>query len=202
MENTYALEAVGLDRVKIGRTRNVVARALELQVGCPAPLRLIGFSPNDIERSLHARLRSYRIQGEWFALNDDSRAVITHHMRTRHIVQEIEMPKAPASLSSRDPSTRSIAVRLPSDLSAAIDAYCAEHNTTASELLRGLVSAWVYGESALSGPDAGYTQAKSMASQIAHAALRDALASVPDTHEGAQAMLKGYYESQADRRRG
>lgn len=105
-------------------------------------------------------------------------------------------------LSSKDPTTRSIAVRLPQDLAAAIDAACAEQNITHSEFLRALVSSWVYGQSNLSGPDAGYQQARSMASQLAHAAVSKALETLPESHEGAQTMLQGYYQGLADRRRG
>jgi hypothetical protein len=111
------------------------------------------------------------------------------------------MPRGP-NLSSQDPSNRVIAVRLPGDLASAVDAACAEQNITASEFLRGLVSSWVYGKTQLSGPDEGYAQARAMASQLAHAALRKALALVPDSHEGAQEMLQGYYAEQAERRRG
>lgn len=111
-------------------------------------------------------------------------------------------PNTPAqTLSSRDPSTRSIAVRLPGDLAAAIDAACAEQQITASEFLRGLVSQWVYGSTQLAGPDEGYAQARSMASQLAHAALRQALAQIPESHDEARSMLQGYYGEQAERRK-
>jgi hypothetical protein len=106
------------------------------------------------------------------------------------------------SLSSRDPSTKSVAVRLSPDLASAVDAVCEEQGITASEFLRGLVSSWVYGKTQLSGPDEGYTQAKSMAAQLAHAALRSALASLPESHDGAATMLQGYYAEQAERRKG
>lgn len=103
-------------------------------------------------------------------------------------------------LSSRDLTTRSIAVRLPPDLVSAIDAACAEQDITASEFLRGLVSQWAYGKSQLAGPDEGYTQARSMAAQLAHAALKRALGELPSDHDGARSMLEGYYIDQAERR--
>jgi hypothetical protein len=90
---------------------------------------------------------------------------------------------------------------LPADLANAIEAACAEQNITASEFLRGLVSSWFYGVSQLAGPDAGYAQAKSMASQLAHAALRKALAEIPNEHGEAVTMLQGYYGDQAERRK-
>ena len=113
------------------------------------------------------------------------------------------MPKfrSGGSLSSRDPSVQSVAVKLPADLIAAIDAACVEQGITKSEFLRGLVSQWVYGKSQLSGPDEGYAQARAMASQLAHAALSRALDGLPDSHETATAMLQGYLTEQANRRR-
>ena len=104
------------------------------------------------------------------------------------------------TLSSRDPSNKSIAVRLPPDLVAAVDAACAEQGITQSELLRTLVASWAYGESKLSGPDAGYLQGRAMAAQLAHAALRKALESLPSSPDEAHEMLQGYLGEQADRR--
>jgi hypothetical protein len=82
---------------------------------------------------------------------------------------------------------------LPADLVAAIDAACDEANITHSEFLRALVEQWAYGKSQLSGPDAGYAQARSIAAQLAHAAVRQALDNLPSTNEEARSMLEGYY---------
>ncbi len=109
--------------------------------------------------------------------------------------------KPGGQLSSRDPSTKAIAVRLPPDLLAAIDHACAEQNITHSELLRGLVSQWAYGQSQLAGPDEGYAQARSIASRLAHAALKRALESMPESYEEGRQMLQGYYNEQAAKRR-
>lgn len=98
------------------------------------------------------------------------------------------------SLSSRDPSSKAVAVRLPADLAAAVEHACNENNITASELIRGLVSQWVYGKSQLAGPDEGYAQARSMATRLAHVALKQAIASLPESYDGAQQMLQGYYK--------
>lgn len=105
------------------------------------------------------------------------------------------------TLSSRDPSTKSIAVRLPPDLVSAVDAACTEQGITASEFMRALVSEWAYGRSQLSGPDEGYAQARSMASQLAHAAIKKALGELPDTHEQAIEMLRGYFGELAGARK-
>jgi hypothetical protein len=106
------------------------------------------------------------------------------------------------ALSSRDPTSKPIAVRLPADLVAAIEHACREHNITASELLRGLVSQWVYGKTALSGPEEGYTEARSMATRLAHAALKEALEKLPLDHGRATEMLNGYYEREREERKG
>ena len=97
-------------------------------------------------------------------------------------------------LSSRDPSSRPIAVRLPADLVAAVDHACAEHDISPSELIRGIVSQWAYGKTQLAGPDEGYAQARDMAVQIAHAAVQQALEALPDSHSGAKQMLEGFRE--------
>ena len=105
-------------------------------------------------------------------------------------------------LSSRTGTSKPIAVRLPNDLAAAVEQGCAAQGITPSELLRDLVAKWAYGGSALAGPDAGYTQARSMATRLAHAALAQALDSIPEEHEQARAMLEGHYNARAERRRG
>lgn len=103
-----------------------------------------------------------------------------------------------SSLSSLDPSSRVIAVRLPSDLLAAVDAECIAKDITPSEFLRGLVSTWVYGDTQLKGPDEGYAQARAMASQIAHVAVQRALETMPSDFNGARTLLEGHRE---DRKR-
>lgn len=117
----------------------------------------------------------------------------SNHLRSNHREQ--------AALSSRDQTTKSIAVRLPSDLASAVAVACEQQGITASELLRALVAQWAYGQSQLAGPDAGYEQARSMASQLAHAALRQALTKLPTSYNEARSMLEGYYAEQANRRK-
>ncbi len=109
--------------------------------------------------------------------------------------------KSGGSLSSRDPSTQTVAVKLPADLLAALESTCEQQGLTKSEILRGLVSQWVYGKSQLSGVDEGYAQARSMATQLAHVALSRALTALPDSHGAAATMLQGHFEEQAERRR-
>lgn len=96
-----------------------------------------------------------------------------------------------SGLSSLDPSSKTVAVRLPADLASAVKLACAQHGMTPSEFLRSLVSEWAYGKTQLTGPDEGYTEARSMATQLAHAALKDALAGLPGDHQAARTMLQG-----------
>lgn len=105
------------------------------------------------------------------------------------------------ALSSRLSTAHTISVRLAPDLAAAVDAACEKQGTTHSEFLRDLISRWVYGESQLSGPDEGYSQARSMATQLAFVALKKALSELPDSHQAARSMLDGYHDKEAHRRR-
>jgi hypothetical protein len=84
-------------------------------------------------------------------------------------------------------------VRLPADLVAAVEHACREHNISPSELLRSLVSQWVYGDGALKGPEAGYAEARSMATRLAHVALKEAIKRLPLDHDRANSMLQGFY---------
>lgn len=64
----YFIEAVGFDLVKVGKTTRIERRLPELQIGSPAPLRLIkvvaGYSHE--ETTLHRRWAEHRSHGEWF----------------------------------------------------------------------------------------------------------------------------------------
>lgn len=56
------------DAVKIGFSDNPFNRIKELQVGNPERLKIIAMFPGSmrLERNIHARLKQYRINGEWF----------------------------------------------------------------------------------------------------------------------------------------
>lgn len=57
----YFIEAVGLDRVKIGRALNdeaLVGRFEAVQCGCPVE-----------EQALHERFAASRVRGEWYVLS-------------------------------------------------------------------------------------------------------------------------------------
>lgn len=66
----YIIQSAVTGCVKIGRTKDVDARLLQLQTACPHKLRIIVHMPGEghMERVLHRELKHYRIRwnGEWF----------------------------------------------------------------------------------------------------------------------------------------
>lgn len=64
----YFLEAVGLQRIKIGYSKDPEARLKSLQTGSPVPLVEIGRIPGDqqSETDLHQQFDHLRLDGEWF----------------------------------------------------------------------------------------------------------------------------------------
>ncbi len=74
----YFIEAVGQDRIKIGKADDPEARLKQLQTGCPVPLRLLGIinCQAGIERTLHAKFAEDNIQGEWFQATEAIRKYI------------------------------------------------------------------------------------------------------------------------------
>ncbi len=56
------------ERVKIGWSRNVVARISQLQTANPEPISLLGVMPGGLalERQLHRQFHDARLAGEWF----------------------------------------------------------------------------------------------------------------------------------------
>lgn len=65
----YFIEAVGLGKIKIGRTKgDVMERLRALSTGSPCQLRLLGHIDGDhsTERSLHLKFSHIRMDREWF----------------------------------------------------------------------------------------------------------------------------------------
>jgi hypothetical protein len=65
----YFVECMGGDgHIKIGYSKNPVARLPKLETGCPYPLKLIAFykAPQELEFFLHFLFRDLRETGEWF----------------------------------------------------------------------------------------------------------------------------------------
>lgn len=74
----YLVEAVGCDRVKIGRAQNPSRRLEELQIGSPFQLIIRAvFNEEDwSERALHLKFNHLRTRGEWFKYTDEIRDFI------------------------------------------------------------------------------------------------------------------------------
>ncbi len=64
----YFIEAVGIDRVKIGFSQDVPKRLRKLQASSPVPLRVIKQVQGSIESEqvLIRVFEKYRVHGEWF----------------------------------------------------------------------------------------------------------------------------------------
>lgn len=66
------------DHYKIGKTKNVKRRFIQLQSSMPYPLRLEHQSQHDnvvqVERELHTMFHDKWIRGEWFKLSDEDLA--------------------------------------------------------------------------------------------------------------------------------
>lgn len=70
----YLVKAVGTNRCKIGRARDVNKRFIDLKTQSPFPLKLIAsFYVDDTvdqEKRLHKVASAFRVHGEWFELPD------------------------------------------------------------------------------------------------------------------------------------
>ncbi len=74
----YFVEAVGLERIKIGTTTHLARRLSSLRVASPVPLRLVFDEPGgeDREAALHDRFDDYRVTGEWFEFSGALRSYL------------------------------------------------------------------------------------------------------------------------------
>ena len=75
---------------KIGiTTKTPQSRVVELQTGSPTKITISGYSYNinalAMERKLHEKFASKRLEGEWFSLNDDDVAIIHHHFENNYL---------------------------------------------------------------------------------------------------------------------
>jgi len=64
--------------VKIGTTRDIRKRLVDLQCGSPIPLRLLASCAggNSVELAYHRRFAAHRLHGEWFERHDELEAEI------------------------------------------------------------------------------------------------------------------------------
>lgn len=74
----YFIEAIGHDRIKIGKADNPEVRLKQLQTGSHAELRLIGTIAAEAarEQEMHQAFATDRIRGEWFAATPELREYI------------------------------------------------------------------------------------------------------------------------------
>lgn len=74
----YFIEAVGIDRIKIGVSRDPEARVQQLSTGSPFPLNLLGKLRGgpELERQLQHQFAALHITGEWFHASQELRAFL------------------------------------------------------------------------------------------------------------------------------
>jgi hypothetical protein len=74
----YFVEAVGQDRIKIGKADDPETRVRQLQTGSAVELRLLAVTLGQpsLEAELHAAFANDRIQGEWFRASNELRDYI------------------------------------------------------------------------------------------------------------------------------
>jgi hypothetical protein len=63
---TYVIEAVGQGLVKIGKSRNPLARMSQLQTSNAHELKMVAVVSGDHESALHQLHAAHRVGGEWF----------------------------------------------------------------------------------------------------------------------------------------
>jgi hypothetical protein len=68
-------------RVKIGVATNPASRMMEMQVGCPWPMTIVGMVPGSypLESELHKRFKVHRLDGEWFRYAPEIKQFVREH---------------------------------------------------------------------------------------------------------------------------
>lgn len=64
--HVYFVEAVGLERIKIGKSRRPVARLRELAAVVPVHTSLLACVTGISEERVHSMFAKWRLHGEWF----------------------------------------------------------------------------------------------------------------------------------------
>lgn len=88
----YFIEAVGIDRVKIGTSINPEQRLLKLTHYMPCDVRLMKVVEGGYreEHALHHRFRDHRVKGEWFVLSAIREEIDSIEGTLEHIVKAME----------------------------------------------------------------------------------------------------------------
>ena len=68
-DNLYIIQSDVTGMIKVGRSKDPQKRLKQLQTGNPNKLKLIASFKGEgwKEKTLHERLRRYRLEGEWFS---------------------------------------------------------------------------------------------------------------------------------------
>lgn len=82
----YFIQPVDGGPVKIGKSEDPRKRLREIQTGHPAKLQIVGLIDGDesLERELHRKFAHLRLEGEWFALENDLLEYINEINRESH----------------------------------------------------------------------------------------------------------------------
>jgi len=74
----YFILAADVNRVKIGKTINIVSRLSKLNTDSPVDLELIAYflAPESAERFIHCIFDKYRVRGEWFIYSEQIKNVV------------------------------------------------------------------------------------------------------------------------------
>lgn len=92
----YFVEAVGLDKIKIGTTSNSPRHRLQmLQNACPVQLKLLALVKGgvEIEDHIHAAFQNSRCHGEWFYATADLRNYISTLSASVHEDAEFDLTR-------------------------------------------------------------------------------------------------------------
>lgn len=68
--------------IKIGYTKDILARISQLQTSSPLPITVLGLQKGDVsdEKRVHNHFASIRMRGEWFGQSEDDQSVIIKYM--------------------------------------------------------------------------------------------------------------------------
>jgi hypothetical protein len=75
----YAIEALGLNTIKIGWTQHLKSRLSAIRTSCPVEVRLLGVTPGNRtdEVAMHQQFEDCRVRGEWFRATPELRAEVS-----------------------------------------------------------------------------------------------------------------------------
>lgn len=97
-QHLYLIQANHGGPIKIGRSRSPRRRLQTLQTGSGAKLKLRAVLKNkgESEPVIHARLKQFRLAGEWFKWTDESQAIVIDYFGP---LKTIPDPPEPANLA-------------------------------------------------------------------------------------------------------